>query len=178
MTTTPKERPDTPPADVAEPRDHQSDAPPVSTAQEISDLTESDMVTVLYNYGNPAVAKHQYLGGLDGIVKFERGVAKNIPLRVARAWQKGINTDGRPCIPTKVILLRNDAVEADYVAVTGLSDDPISPERAAVTLRGMSMPQLIQLLGHDDAVLLVEELAKTLGMNVSSAFKGGRFPNR
>jgi hypothetical protein len=177
MTTT-KDRPEAPQASATKPNDDPQDAPSLPRAQEISDLTESDMVTVLYNYGNPAVAKQQYLGGLDGIVKFERGVAKNISLRVARAWQNGINIDGRPCIPTKVILLRNDAVEADYIAATGLSDDPMSPERAAVTLRGMNMPQLIQLLGHDDAVLLVEELAKALGMSISSAFRGGRFPNR
>ncbi len=149
--------------------------PPLAplVATDVSALVDTDLCTVLYNYGTPAADSVQRLGGIEGIVTFKSGVARNVPYRVAKAWREGVTADGKKIAGApKVHILPNAATEAEYAQACGLSAEAVSPQRTAAALKGMSVGQLIDLLGPDDARLLADAVYDALGLHHSTAFAG------
>lgn len=158
-------------------------------ALDVSDLTDSDACTVLYNYGVVAADAKQFLGGDNGLVTFTGGVAREVPFRTARLWRDGKRIVVNPVDQSerlepvrgapKVYILRRTATEADYLRATNpdaAASDPASPARVAANLRAMSPEKIIKTLGAENARLLVEALAESLGLRVSSAFAAEKVP--
>lgn len=155
------------------------------SALDVSGLDDTDPVTVLYNYGTVPSHAKTLLGGINGLVTFTGGVAKHVPYRVAKMWQTGkridIGPEGQERLlpaaggPLKVLILRDNATEADYAAALNpetANAPAVSPARLAASMRGLSAEAIIQILGPDDAIFLAQALCDALGIKTSTAFSG------
>lgn len=92
----------------------------------IDDLTDADIVTVLFGYGRVKSFQKSYIDNTT----FTGGVAR-VPWGVAKFWVKGTRPDGMPVVGrVKVTVLPEEATEADYIKATGIRPMP-APELAA-----------------------------------------------
>ncbi len=130
----------------------ENDAVASSTANDPSD---SDRVTVLYGYGQFKPQQHHMIDA----VEFIGGVARNVPLGVARNWQEGRRADGKPSYNRiNVLILPNDATEADFVHVSGLR--AMSPEKMAALLKATDIDLICSTLSKPQVEQLISDLQR------------------
>lgn len=107
-----------------------------------------DLVTVLHGYGRVSGRKVNYLENYA----FTGGVCRNIPRKKADEWR---NLPG-----FKIIILPNEATDADYAKAAGIR--PVGANRLAAFIAAADKDALITALGPAKAHELIEELAKRL----------------
>lgn len=99
---------------------------PATKPFNIEDLTDADIVTVLFGYGRVKPFQKSYIDNTT----FQGGVAR-VPWGVAKYWVRGARPDNTPVVGrVKVIILPEDATEADYIKASGIRPMP-APELAA-----------------------------------------------
>ena len=130
---------------------------PAATKQlaEQDEFTDESLCTVLYGYGKVSPASRSYLD--DYVV--EGGVIRNVPIATARHWKNGTRPDGkRPNGRVKILILKQDATEDDFLAACGLSAD--ETRKLAMKFRGTDVQDIINQLGQEKARQLLEGLTR------------------
>jgi len=127
---------------------------------------ETGLRTVLHGYGRLEPFKVHYIDR----IKFIGGVAHNVPKETAECWLNGTRPEGttKPyAVDGKssyssvgVIVLDNDATEADYIKASGITPMPAS--KIAGLLKAYSAKELVEAMGAEEAVKLSEALKKAL----------------
>lgn len=131
---------------------------------------KSRLVTVLWGYGKE---RHDHVHKLDHTV-FVGGVARNVPRTIAEAWKNGLRPEGttkpyamdgkESYTPAglDVIILENDATEADFVRATGYK--PMQASKFAALLRAYPASEIVEALGTERATQLANELRASLNI--------------
>jgi|ERR1041385_209510 hypothetical protein len=110
---------------------------------------DDDLVTVLNGWGRvPPGSKHF----VDKIL-FTEGVARNVAYGTAKSWTKKTSA-------VKVHVLPNDATDADFCKVTGITPMPV--DRFASMLAGIDLDALATQMGTDKLKKLIDGLDKHL----------------
>lgn len=99
------------------------------------------------NWGQPSIPrdKRDYLDE----VAFQGGVAKNVPTKLARTWER---------LGLGVHVLPANATEAEFIKATGVQ--PMPAEQFAAMLRGYDLAQISQVLGEEGTLKLAGELRR------------------
>lgn len=142
-------------------------------AQETMEATEqasktktNELVTVLFGYGKVPVGKVTYVDR----VKFTDGVARNVPLEVAENWKNGTHSETKQPYATEgskqsygrldVIILPQDATEADFAKATGIK--PMVASKFAALLKAYPVTEIVEALGEERSLQLANELRKAI----------------
>ena len=118
---------------------------------------DDDPVTVLHGWGRVRPGEKHFVDK----VLFEDGVARNVPYRIARHWQKGTRADGKAeQIYGKVTVhvLANTADEAAFCKATGIT--PMPSEKFAAMLAGVDLDEVVKHLGVEKVKALIAGLGE------------------
>lgn len=120
-----------------------------SAPVEIDGVTYSndDVVTVLHGWGKVSVKDVHWID----TVRFEGGVARNVPFELARKWRK------IPGMSKGIHILPSDATESEFMKKTGIQ--PMAPSKFAAMLGAYDLDKLAAELGPER----VQEIADKLG---------------
>lgn len=117
---------------------------------------DDDPVTVLHGWGRVRPGEKHYIDK----VLFEDGIARNVPYRIVKYWQKGTRPDGKSeQVYGKVQLqavLPNDATEADFCKATGIT--PMPAQKFAAMLAGVDLDEVVKHLGVEKVKALIAGL--------------------
>ena len=132
-----------------------------TTVTEKFDYSDTDLVTVLYRYGDVPADYKQLLGAL----RFVGGVAKDVPGHVARQLENGTRTvileDGREITrrahfkANNLYVLPNNATPVDYARYAKIKVDN---NKVAALLGAADIEQITRLLGTKGTNELIEKL--------------------
>jgi hypothetical protein len=125
-------------------------------------LANEEMCTVLYGYGKVAPTQRTDIDNYKGF----GGVFRNIPRSVAQCWAKGTRPDGKPATSRVFIqaILPADANEVEFAQATGIQ--PMEPTQLAAMIGATDAQALIEALGAQKTLQLIEELKDLLPKHV------------
>lgn len=146
----------------------------VAVAEKPREVTfeDEDLVTVLHGWTRVRPGEKHYV---DKIL-FEGGVARNVPYRIARHWQKGTRPDGKSeqiygrvviqaILPNQVETGEKDkdgkpvfreVSDADFAKATGITPRPMS--EFAAMLAGVDLDEVVKHLGVEKVKALIAGL--------------------
>jgi len=126
---------------------------PIKTEEPVKDPDDDHLVTVLYGYPNVRSTYRQWVDN----VEFRGGVAKGVPMSVAKHWVKGTRPGGGTVQGRiKVTILADDATPADYAVAVGMP--PFAAEKVAAMLQATDLDHLCAAMGEEDVDKLVRQL--------------------